>query len=58
VEGRLPFYLIAYLAFRLGYVSMALQALASSVEGERFQKLFHRYAKRLQQEIQRLTKPA
>ncbi len=58
VEDRLPFYLIAYLAFRLGYASMASQALASSFEGERFQKLFHRYAKRLQQEIRRLVKPA
>jgi hypothetical protein len=54
VERRLPFYLMAYLAFRLGYATMATQSLGSSLEAERFQKAAHRYAERLYREIAHL----
>ncbi len=53
-NARLPFYLIAYLSFRLGYATMAAQALGPSPEGERFQRLMQRYAKRLRKEIEPL----
>ncbi len=54
VAERLPFYLIAYLAFRLGYAVMASKALASAIEGHQFRRLSLRYAERLDKEIERL----
>jgi hypothetical protein len=40
---RLPFYLIAYPAYRIGYVTLAKQALAGSVEARRFKALEQKY---------------
>ncbi len=51
VEARLPFYRLAWLAFRLGYCHLAHQALGDSGEGARFRRLRARYAARLEREI-------
>lgn len=52
---RLPFYLIAYLAHRVGYVTLAAQMLGPhSPETERFKTLAARYTRLLQQELTRL----
>ncbi len=48
---RLPFYSIAYLAYRLGYASFAAQDLAGTDDGGRFEVLAARYASRLKLEI-------
>ena len=36
---RMPFYEAAYLAYRLGYVTLAAESLAGSADGERFTRL-------------------
>jgi hypothetical protein len=46
---RLPFYLRAYLAYRLGYARMAQEALAGEADGERFRVLGDRYGSLLRQ---------
>jgi hypothetical protein len=48
---RLRLYMVAYLAFRLGYVSFAADELAVTPEGPRFKNLAWRYAARLKREI-------
>ncbi|HEY8458983.1 MAG TPA: hypothetical protein VIM99_01310 [Blastocatellia bacterium] len=54
VTARLPFYLIAYAAFRLGYSTMAAKALRASPDGAKFNSLRRYYASRLKREIDRL----
>jgi hypothetical protein len=39
VWRRLPFYDIAYPAFRLGYATLALQSLGGTPDGQRFEKI-------------------
>ncbi|HSE41407.1 MAG TPA: hypothetical protein VLH08_11645, partial [Acidobacteriota bacterium] len=51
IEKRLPFYLIAYLSFRLGYVSLSADSLKHSPEGKRFAALQSRYSSDLQTRI-------
>jgi hypothetical protein len=48
-EGRplMPFYLTAYAAFRLGYATMAVEALGTAPDGLRFERLKSRYAQQL-----------
>jgi hypothetical protein len=41
--AALPFYRTAYAAFRLGYATMAAEALGDSPDGERFERLAGRY---------------
>jgi hypothetical protein len=48
-QKRLPFFTIAYLAFRLGYVSLAVDSLRGSDDCGRFEKLRNRYKERLQE---------
>src|SRR3990170_2975879 len=48
---RLRLYMVAYLAFRLGYASFAAYELAATPEGPRFKNLAWRYAARLKREI-------
>jgi hypothetical protein len=43
VAARLPFYRVAYLAFRLGYCDMAAQALGDTPDGARFRRARARY---------------
>lgn len=52
---RLRLYMVAYLAFRLGYVSFAADELASTPEGPRFKDLAWRYGARLKREILWIT---
>lgn len=40
---RFPFYKVAYLAYRLGYVSLAAETLGASPDGARFRALSDRY---------------
>ena len=48
---RMPFYRLAYAAFRAGYASTAAEALAGSVEGERFARVLARYREHLRRLI-------
>lgn len=50
-RDRVRLYMIAYLAFRLGYASFAADELAETHEGPRFKNLAWRYAARLKREI-------
>jgi hypothetical protein len=47
VGMRLPFYRAAYLAYRLGYTTLAAETLGSSDEGVRFRRLQSRYRRSL-----------
>jgi hypothetical protein len=49
--SRLPFYRLAYLAFRLGYAELAIQALGECEESERFRGDRARYASLVEREI-------
>ncbi|TNC48746.1 hypothetical protein FHG66_13095 [Rubellimicrobium rubrum] len=49
----LPFYTVAYLAYRLGYASLAAETLGGSMDGLRMAKDRDRYAARLRQELER-----
>ncbi len=51
VERRMPFYIVAYLAFRLGYSIFAQQSVGDAQEATRFQTLVKRYTDMLEQEI-------
>lgn len=53
IAARLPFYRMAWLAFRLGYCAMAADALAGSHDGAAFRMLRRRYAGRLRREAAR-----
>ncbi len=48
---RLPFQRAAYLAHRLGYVTLARESLADTPDGQRFAILAHRYAQRLREAL-------
>jgi len=48
---RLPGYAVAYLAFRLGYASLAAETLAGSDDGVRFARLARRYLRMLRREL-------
>ena len=49
VAPVLPFYCIAYAAYRLGYATLASQALGQGAEAARWRALAARYASRLRQ---------
>ncbi|NLP02905.1 MAG: hypothetical protein GX089_10450 [Fibrobacter sp.] len=49
LRKRLPFFTVAYLAFHLGYVSLAVDSLRGSDDCGRFEKLKNRYKERLQE---------
>jgi hypothetical protein len=51
VTRRLPFYTAAYLAYRIGYVSLAMETLADSPEVGGFDRLRQRYRGLLTQEL-------
>ena len=44
---RLPFYRVAYLAFRIGYCTFAQRALGSCPDGQRFARLLRGYRREL-----------
>jgi hypothetical protein len=48
IERRLPFYRLAYLAYRIGYVSMASADLPDTPDGGRFRQLTARYRAQLE----------
>jgi hypothetical protein len=45
--SRLPFYLRAYLAYRIGYATMAIETLGGQDDEARFRKLLDRYQARV-----------
>jgi hypothetical protein len=51
---RLPFYTVAYLAYRLGYAALAAGTLGPAPEGEKFKALGGNYAFQLREAIGRL----
>lgn len=51
IRGRLPFYRIAYLAYRLGYATFAAVELDTSPDGVKFKAMVRYYAARLREEI-------
>ncbi|MBZ0157305.1 MAG: hypothetical protein K8I29_13985 [Alphaproteobacteria bacterium] len=53
IRGRLPFYRVSYLAYRLGYATFAAKELAASPDGVKFASLVLYYAARLKEEILR-----
>jgi len=55
VEKRLPFYTLAYLAFRLGYATLAAQTPGLADEAARFKTLDRRYAATLRRDWAALT---
>ena len=55
-RDRLRLYMVAYLAFRLGYATFAADELASTSEGPRFKTLAWQYAARLKREILWISK--
>jgi hypothetical protein len=47
LAARLPFYRTAYLAFRIGYVALAREAIAGTADADRFAALERRYRAKL-----------
>jgi hypothetical protein len=47
IAARLPFYTAAYLAYRLGYATLAAHSLGSAPDGARFSKAVRRYRRLL-----------
>jgi hypothetical protein len=57
LRARLPFYRIAYLAYRVGYASMAARTLGPSRDGTRMAALVRRYRQQLRLAIAGLGDP-
>ncbi len=51
IIGRLPFYRVVYLAYRLGYATEAADALHATPDGRRFRAMADRYGSLLRTEI-------
>jgi hypothetical protein len=51
IVQRLPFYTIAYLAFRLGYTTLASTTLGDSPDGRRFAEETRRYTGLIEREL-------
>lgn len=52
VDAVLPFYQVAYLAFRLGYTTLAAQSVGAGAEGRRLGEAARRYRLLLQRDLQ------
>src|SRR5581483_10714874 len=48
IELRLPFYRTAYLAYRIGYATLAVESLGETADGRRFKALERRYRRSLE----------
>ncbi len=55
MQERLPFYLIAYLAYRMGYATFAANELGTSPDGRKFRALAKRYSTLLCGEVLRFS---
>lgn len=51
IAARLPFHALAYLAFRLGYATLASQSLGGAPDGVRFHEQAARYRRLLRSEL-------
>jgi hypothetical protein len=58
IEQRLPIWRAAYLAYRLGYTSLAVEALGVDADGRRMGAARRRYARRLRVALRRLANAA
>jgi hypothetical protein len=56
VAERLPFFELAYLALRLGYVGMAARTIATPSDGARFRQLERRYRRALRGRLTELQR--
>ncbi|MEW5745977.1 MAG: hypothetical protein AB1805_11145 [Nitrospirota bacterium] len=56
VRRRLPLYRIAYLAYRIGYTTFALNGLGASEDAQKFRRLITRYAALLKEDIGRIAR--
>lgn len=54
IVARLPWYGVAYLAFRTGYARMAAESLGDTPDGRGFAALAGRYSRRLRSELVRV----
>lgn len=57
IRQRLPFYTIAYLAYRLGYSVLSADVMRGSPEGMRFNESTRYYSELLQEEMYRQMNP-
>jgi hypothetical protein len=51
IAARLPLHALTYLAFRLGYATLAATTLGPDSDGKRFSKARHRYSELLRSEL-------
>jgi hypothetical protein len=56
VADRLPFFELAYLAYRVGYVTMAARALTTSSDEAQFRQLARRYRRALRDRLKELER--
>jgi hypothetical protein len=55
ITARLPLHAVTYLAFRLGYTSLAASTLGQDPDGKRFSEAAHRYGELLRAELSHTT---
>jgi hypothetical protein len=55
ITARLPLHAVTYLAFRLGYTSLAASTLGHDTDGRRFSEAAHRYGELLRAELSHTT---
>ena len=55
ITARLPLHAVTYLAFRLGYTSLAASTLGQDADGKRFSEAAHRYGELLRTELSHTT---
>lgn len=53
IHSKTPFFMVAYLAFRLGYVTLAAKSLEGKNDGIRFQSLKSHYSRLLKEQLLR-----
>jgi hypothetical protein len=58
IVDRLPFFLLAYTAYRVGYAALAAESLAGTPDGSRFNRLQERYRRLLARYAERLCPSA
>ncbi|MFP4163296.1 MAG: hypothetical protein ACLFQB_01855 [Chitinispirillaceae bacterium] len=53
LEKRMPFYFVAYSAFRAGYASMAAHSLGNSPDGIRFRRMYDYYRETMTEQLRK-----
>jgi hypothetical protein len=52
IGRRLPFHLVAYAAYRMGYAALAAETLGATADGLRFARMRDGYARTLRRELE------